>query len=103
MHIDNIDQADIVILDTCSVREKSEDKVRGQLQDLRAEQKVWLTGCMIQHNLNLKKLGTTTSKKLTKGNFMDAITAKEPTLIGLQDIEEDVLIKQIAKDIALKT
>jgi hypothetical protein len=34
---------------------------------------------------------------------MDAITAKEPTLIGLTDIEEDALIKQIAKNIALKT
>lgn len=102
VQVDNIEQADVVILDTCSVREKSEDKVRGQLQDLRKDQKVWLTGCMIQHNLNLKKLGTTISKKLTKGNFMDAISSKEPTIIWLQELEQDALLKQIAKEIALK-
>jgi tRNA-2-methylthio-N6-dimethylallyladenosine synthase len=27
-HIDNKEDADVVILDTCSVRQKSEDKVR---------------------------------------------------------------------------
>jgi tRNA-2-methylthio-N6-dimethylallyladenosine synthase len=28
VHVDNKEQADVVILDTCSVRQKSEDKVR---------------------------------------------------------------------------
>ncbi len=71
--VDNKEQADVLILDTCSVRQKSEDKVRGQLKEARKDQKIRLTGCMIQHNLNLKKTRTSKSKKYTKGNFSGAV------------------------------
>jgi tRNA-2-methylthio-N6-dimethylallyladenosine synthase len=42
-YTDNINQANIVIFDTCSVRQKSEDKITGKLQDLRPDQKVRIT------------------------------------------------------------
>lgn len=102
VYVDNIEQAEIIILDTCSVRQKSEDKVRWQIKELRPDQKVRLTGCMIQHNLNLKKLGTTVSKKLTKGNFVDAVSTISPTVVWLLSLDEDTVLKQVAKEIALK-
>lgn len=45
-HVDEIEDAEIVIIDTCSVRQKSEDKVWGQIKELHKYQnspKVWLT------------------------------------------------------------
>jgi tRNA-2-methylthio-N6-dimethylallyladenosine synthase len=49
--VDTIDEADVVIFDTCSVRQKSEDKVTGKLKEIPIDKKVRITGCMIQHNL----------------------------------------------------
>jgi len=51
-----IDDADIVIFDTCSVRQKSEDKITWKLTQIPKDKKVWITGCMVQHNLSKKKL-----------------------------------------------
>lgn len=53
--------ADIVIFVTCSVRQKSEDKITGLLQDISKNQKIRITGCMIQHNIRNSKLS---NKKL---------------------------------------
>lgn len=92
-HVDNIDQADIVVLDTCSVRQKSEDKVWWQIRELRPDQKVWLTGCMIQHNLNLKKTRTTKSKKYQHGNFVGNVIWAEPVIVGLIEMEQDKSLK----------
>jgi tRNA-2-methylthio-N6-dimethylallyladenosine synthase len=55
-HVDSIDDADIVIFDTCSVRQKSEDKVFGKLLEIPKDKKIWLTGCMIQHNFRNAKI-----------------------------------------------
>lgn len=55
-HTDDIKQADIVIFDTCSVKQKAEDKITGKLKELSKTQKIWITGCMIQHNLRNGKL-----------------------------------------------
>ncbi len=96
--VDDKADADVVILDTCSVRQKSEDKVWGQLKELRDTQKVWLTGCMIQHNLNLKKTRTTKSKKYKLGNFVWNVNSDTPTLVGLEDVEEDKNLKDIVRD-----
>ena len=49
--VETIEEADLVIFDTCSVRQKSEDKVTGKLTQVPRDKKVWITGCMIQHNL----------------------------------------------------
>jgi len=51
-----IDDADIVIFDTCSVRQKSEDKITWKLTQIPKDKKIWITGCMVQHNLSKKKL-----------------------------------------------
>lgn len=101
MHVDDIAQADVVILDTCSVRQKSEDKVWWQLKELRSDQRVWLTGCMIQHNLNLKKAQTTKSKKYPKWNFLHALTTTDPIVVWIASLEEDAELKKVAKAFAL--
>ncbi|HBB03713.1 TPA: hypothetical protein DCZ39_02285 [Patescibacteria group bacterium] len=36
-------EANIVIFDTCSVKQKSEDKITGKLQTIRTDQKVRIT------------------------------------------------------------
>jgi tRNA A37 methylthiotransferase MiaB len=64
----------VVIFDTCSVRQKSEDKVFGLLKDIPATKKVWLTGCMVQHYLKtgkiIKQRDKKESKALKLGNFV---------------------------------
>ena len=75
------ENADIIIFDTCSVRQKSEDKITGKLQDIPPEKKIRLTGCMVQHNLKSSPLTTKVSwsgqggkggsnNKLSKWNFL---------------------------------
>jgi tRNA-2-methylthio-N6-dimethylallyladenosine synthase len=41
--VETIDEADIIIFDTCSVRQKSEDKVTGKLKEIPTSKKVWIT------------------------------------------------------------
>ncbi|HCB52077.1 TPA: hypothetical protein DEP21_05975 [Patescibacteria group bacterium] len=63
----------MIIFDTCSVRQKSEDKITGKLKEIKPNQKVWITGCMIQHNLRNQKLKDENKKVpelLKKGNFL---------------------------------
>ncbi len=55
---DTIAEADIVIFDTCSVRQKSEDKVTGKLKEIPLSKKVWITGCMIQHTMRNQKVSS---------------------------------------------
>ncbi len=50
-YTESINEADIVIFDTCSVRQKAEDKITGKLKELKKTQKIRITGCMIQHNM----------------------------------------------------
>lgn len=80
-HVDERDDADVVVIDTCSVRQKSEDKVRGLLTQIRPDQKIRCTGCMVGHNLNLQKTKATTSKKYTTGNFLGNVESNEPTIV----------------------
>jgi tRNA-2-methylthio-N6-dimethylallyladenosine synthase len=100
-YVDNESIADVVILDTCSVRQKSEDKIRWKLKDIRPDQKIRLTGCMIQHNLNLKKLRTIKGKQQNKWNFVSAVITKEPLIIGLEKLGISDILKDIAKNLAL--
>lgn len=72
----NIDDADIVIFDTCSVRQKSEDKITWKLTQIPPNKKIWITWCMVQHNLSKKKLeklgkfGEKWTSKIRKWNFL---------------------------------
>lgn len=74
-------EADIVIFDTCSVRQKAEDKITGKLKELQPTQKVWITGCMIQHVLRKHKINNN-NDKLAKGNFLGIIPTTHPSIIG---------------------
>jgi tRNA-2-methylthio-N6-dimethylallyladenosine synthase len=90
--VDSTDEADIVIFDTCSVRQKSEDKVFGLLKEIPATKKVWLTGCMVQHYLKTWKIVKQRDKKEQKslqlGNFVWWVKTKNPTIIWRH--EEDL-------------
>ncbi|HKL43939.1 MAG TPA: hypothetical protein VJ892_01525 [Candidatus Absconditabacterales bacterium] len=78
------ENAKIIILVTCSVRQKSEDKITGLLRDIKKEQKIWITGCMIQHNIRNNKL---TNKKLPQnlkiGNFGGIINSDNYQVLGV--------------------
>lgn len=129
-YVDEIEQAEIVIIDTCSVRQKSEDKVRGQIKELSKKMKsdegkwpliknwdgsqmnappkgkqtpkVWLTWCMIQHNLNLKKTQTAKSKKYQLGNFVGTVEINTPLIVGKKALDEDEQLKLLIKELALE-
>lgn len=80
--VEDISDADVVIFDTCSVRQKSEDKITGRLKEIWSNQKVWITGCMIQHNLRSSKL-TDRKLNLKVGNFLWSVKSQTPEIIGL--------------------
>ena len=42
-YTENQTEADIVIFDTCSIKQKSEDKITGRLKEVGGHQKVWIT------------------------------------------------------------
>lgn len=84
-YTDSKDDADIVIFDTCSVRQKSEDKIFGALTEIRPDQKIRLSGCMIQHYLKTAKIVKFRDKKEQKalqlGNFVGGVKTTDPTII----------------------
>ncbi|EKD24890.1 MAG: hypothetical protein ACD_80C00145G0024 [uncultured bacterium (gcode 4)] len=84
-YTENIKEANIVIFDTCSVKQKSEDKITGKLQTIRTDQKVRITWCMIQHNMRSWKLSEAKSRKagLKVWNFMWVVKTKTPQIIWL--------------------
>jgi len=68
-YVDNQDEAEILIFDTCSVRQKAEDKITWTLKDIPKDKKIWITWCMIQHNFrNILKKDTPAQFK--RGNFL---------------------------------
>jgi len=68
-YMDNQDDAEILIFDTCSVRQKAEDKITWTLRDIPKDKKIWITWCMIQHNFrNILKKNTPAQFK--RGNFL---------------------------------
>ena len=87
-----------MIFDTCSVRQKSEDKVTGKLQEIPKTKKVWMTGCMIQHYFRHGTIAQKTQHKkikglMTTGNFTGTVTTKHPDIVGLSadEINGDTL------------
>ena len=87
--VETVEEADIVIFDTCSVRQKSEDKVTGKLKEIPLDKKVWITGCMIQHNMRNQKImtGKKLPENLKTGNFWGVVLTKEPRIVGLTSEE----------------
>jgi tRNA-2-methylthio-N6-dimethylallyladenosine synthase len=85
-YVDTIQDADIVIIDTCSVRQKSEDKVTGKLKEIPQDKKIWITGCMIQHNFRNAKISKqlkdkTASMLMKTGNFIGNVNTTKPKIV----------------------
>lgn len=93
-YVSDIKQADLIIFDTCSVRQKSEDKVTGKMMEIEPHQKVWMTGCMIQHYLKndiIKRSKSSHHTKLTYGNFMWWVRTIDPQIVWWSNAFEDDL------------
>jgi len=95
-YTEDIKKADIVIFDTCSVRQKSEDKITWKLKEIWKHQKVWITGCMIQHNLRNSKLKiknwtkwtpSSAGENLKTWNFLWTLKSINPQIIWLSTQE----------------
>jgi len=83
-YVDNFFDADIVVFDTCSVRQKSEDKITWKLKEIWKTKKIWITWCMIQHNLRSSKLTSEISNSGMKvWNFLGSVKSNDPEIIGL--------------------
>jgi len=83
-YTENSKDADIIIFDTCSIKQKAEDKITGKFKTIKPNQKIRITGCMIQHNMRSWKLKNNTTSKGEKskiGNFMWSIQGKNPKII----------------------
>jgi len=96
IYTDSIDDADVVIFDTCSVRQKSEDKVTGKLKEIASDKKIWITWCMIQHNFRNKKIANQTSNKkidglMEKGNFLGNVATTTPDILWFTNAEIEKL------------
>ncbi len=85
------EQADIIILVTCSIKQKAEDKITGLLKEILPHQKIRISGCMIQHNLRNSKI---TNKKLPETmkvwNFIWVINTENYEIVweSTQEIKE---------------
>ena len=90
-HTDDITEADIVIFDTCSVKQKAEDKITGRLKGIAKHQKIRITGCMIQHNLRNTKINLDPLKRIPDTlkiwNFLGSIQSKTPEVIWITSEE----------------
>lgn len=81
-YTENSKEADIIIFDTCSIKQKSEDKITGKLKTIRPDQKVRITGCMIQHNMRSWKLKAESSK-FNVWNFIWSLQTKKPEILWM--------------------
>lgn len=100
---ENIEKANIVIFDTCSVRQKSEDKITWKLQEIRPDQKIWITWCMIQHNFRNRKINTNTAMNRLneKWNFLGSLTTTKPEILGFtnEEIERRGILHVVNKTV----
>lgn len=90
------EDADIIIFDTCSVRQKAEDKITGKLKDIDSSKKIRITWCMIQHNFR-NNLNKDTPENLKRGNFIGNIQTTNPKIIGVDnEIVKDLITNKNA-------
>lgn len=85
-YTENSKDADIIIFDTCSIKQKSEDKITGKLKTIRPDQKVRITWCMIQHNMRQWKMNNE-QWTMKVGNFLWSITDKNPKVLWITSDE----------------
>lgn len=99
-YVETIDEADIVIFDTCSVRQKSEDKVTGKLKEIPRDKKIWITGCMVQHNFRNKAINNALqNKKITwlmdAWNFVGNVVSRNPDVLGVSTEEMNEKLSKV--------
>lgn len=70
--VKTVEESDIVIFDTCSVRQKAEDKITWKLKEIPKDKKIWITWCMIQHNMSKNRVekDNKIKMKMKKWNFI---------------------------------
>ncbi len=104
LYTEKPEDANIIIFDTCSVRQKSEDKITGKLKEIRDDQKIWITGCMIQHNLRNQKITEKLlPENLKRGNFLGTIQTKNPEVVWItaEEVNEFKIQNTIHKTIGI--
>lgn len=87
------EEADLMVVNTCSVRQKSEDKVHGFMKSLKKQNKqvkIAITGCMVRQTGDI----TTSKDALLKFENVDIVfriedTARLPKLLELQFPDHD--------------
>lgn len=80
VYTEKSEEADIVIFDTCAIKQKAEDKITGKFKSIRPDQKIRITWCMIQHNLRQWKVKSE-KWKMKVGNFLWTIVTKSPKIL----------------------
>ena len=94
------EQADVILLNTCAIREHAEERVLGRLADLarhktrRPGVRLGLTGCMAQH----RRQGL-----LDKAPFLDLVLGpdayrKLPSLLSQDDPDDPLLAVRLDRD-----
>ena len=78
---ETLEEADVLILNTCVVRDRAEEKVYGMIKTLRARLKeksprIIVTGCLIG-----------AAARVPGGRMMKRLTARLPAVEGLPDVE----------------
>ena len=93
-------QADVILLNTCAIREHAEERVLGRLGDLvrhkirRPNVRLGLTGCMAQHYRE---------KLLDKAPFLDLVLGPDayrnlPALLAQEDQDEPLVAVRLDRD-----
>jgi len=87
---ETIQDANIIIFDTCSIKQKAEDKITWKLKEIPKNKKIRITGCMVQHNLRNSKISKNTRGKsipglMKKGNFLWNTETQNPNILWLDN------------------
>ncbi len=102
---ENFENADIVILNTCSIRQKAEDRVFGQMKKLQKIKRknsnliIIITGCMVRKSSS--RYSVKRDKLFQRIKFLDIAlrTEEMPKLAKLvREISEDIKISEIKEE-----
>lgn len=100
LYTENSKQADIIIFNTCAIKQKSEDKITWKLKLINPKQKIRITWCMVQHNLRNQKISDKIiTGNLKRWNFLWSIDTKSPDIVWLTSEEINTMS---TKDLELK-
>ena len=94
------DGADVILLNTCAIRERAEERIIGRLGDLVKHKArkpgvvLGLTGCMAQHHRDAL---------LDKAPFLDLVLGPDayrnlPALLSQQDVDEPLVSVRLDRD-----